>query len=138
MTRRIGIIGAGIGGLTAAAALSADGQEVVVYEQRDEPAAVGAGQGIEDAATLAVLLRGGNIDAALERYSALRRKRTTAIWRQSRVMGRVAQASGPAAVRIRNALLRAAPAALTARAARRMQGWEPPDQRAAYGSRSSI
>jgi len=40
---RIAVIGAGIGGLTAAAGLGADGHEVVVYERRDEPGAVGAG-----------------------------------------------------------------------------------------------
>src|SRR5699024_9618242 len=40
---RIGVIGAGIGGLTAAAALCADGHRVTVYEERDEPGAVGAG-----------------------------------------------------------------------------------------------
>lgn len=40
---RIAVIGAGIGGLTAAAGLVADGHEAVVYERRDEPGAVGAG-----------------------------------------------------------------------------------------------
>src|SRR5699024_1095431 len=37
------VIGAGIGGLTAAAALCADGHRVTVYEERDEPGADGAG-----------------------------------------------------------------------------------------------
>lgn len=55
-----------------------------------------AGQAIEDAATLALLLRSDDPDTALSRYDELRRKRTKAIWRQSRLMGKVAQASHPA------------------------------------------
>lgn len=85
----------------------------------------GAGQGIEDAATLALLLRGGDLDAALARYTELRRKRTRAIWRQSRFMGRVAQASNPVGASLRNALLRATPPAAAARAAQRIR-WRMP------------
>ena len=40
---RIGVIGAGIGGLTVAAGLSNDGHDVTVFEQRTDPAAAGAG-----------------------------------------------------------------------------------------------
>lgn len=40
---RVAVIGAGIGGLTVAAGLGADGHEVVVYERREDPSAVGAG-----------------------------------------------------------------------------------------------
>lgn len=40
---RIAVIGAGIGGLTAAAALNSDGHRVVVYERRTEPGSLGAG-----------------------------------------------------------------------------------------------
>ena len=39
---RIGVIGAGIGGLTVAAGLSNDGHDVTVFEQRTDPAAAGA------------------------------------------------------------------------------------------------
>lgn len=90
----------------------------------------GAGQAIEDAAALVLLLRragrDGDVEAALERYSALRRRRTRAIWSQSRLMGKVSQASSPLGVRLRNGLLRAAPPAAAARAARRMQRWQQP------------
>lgn len=40
---RIAVIGAGIGGLVAAAGLQADGHEVTVFEQRREPSPDGAG-----------------------------------------------------------------------------------------------
>ncbi|MFC6233892.1 FAD-dependent monooxygenase, partial [Leucobacter soli] len=79
----------------------------------------GAGQAIEDAATLVLLLRGvrraGDLGSALARYSALRRKRTRLVWRQSRLMGRVAQASHPVSAALRDTLLRAAPAAAMSR-----------------------
>jgi 2-polyprenyl-6-methoxyphenol hydroxylase-like FAD-dependent oxidoreductase len=40
---RVGVVGAGIGGLTTAIALRARGIEAVVFEQAEEPRAVGAG-----------------------------------------------------------------------------------------------
>jgi 2-polyprenyl-6-methoxyphenol hydroxylase-like FAD-dependent oxidoreductase len=40
---RVGVVGAGIGGLTAAIALRAKGIEAIVYEQAREPRALGAG-----------------------------------------------------------------------------------------------
>ncbi len=40
---RVGVIGAGIGGLSAAIALRAKGIEVVIFEQAEKPRAVGAG-----------------------------------------------------------------------------------------------
>lgn len=86
----------------------------------------GAGQAIEDAATLTLLLRNGSLDAALSRYDNLRRKRTRAIWRQSRQMGKVAQASHPFGAGIRDALLRAAPPAFLARATQSIQRWAEP------------
>lgn len=86
----------------------------------------GAGQAIEDAATLTLLLRGGDLDAALSTYDALRRKRTRAIWRQSRQMGKVAQASHPVGSGIRDALLRATPPAFTVRATQSIQRWTGP------------
>lgn len=86
----------------------------------------GAGQAIEDAATLILLLRSGDPDAALSSYDALRRKRTRAIWRQSRLMGKVAQASHPIGAGIRDALLRATPPALMGGATQKIQRWTAP------------
>lgn len=89
----------------------------------------GAGQAIEDAATLTLLLRQSgrpDVDAVLARYSALRRKRTQAIWRQSRLMGKVAQLSNPVGAGLRDALLRATPLAFMARATQSIQQWTEP------------
>lgn len=86
----------------------------------------GAGQAIEDAATLTLLLRSDELGAALSRYDELRRKRTRAIWRQSRQMGKVAQASHPVGARIRDALLRATPPAFMGRATQSIQRWTEP------------
>ena len=86
----------------------------------------GAGQAIEDAATLTLLLRGGDVDEALSTYDRLRRKRTRAIWQRSRLMGKVAQASHPVSAGIRDALLRATPPARMARAAQSLQQWSEP------------
>ena len=60
--------------------------------------AQGAAAAIEDAAVLAACLREtGDIAAALPRYEALRRDRTTTMQRQSRRNGRLFHLSGPAA-----------------------------------------
>ncbi|MFV0372479.1 FAD-dependent monooxygenase, partial [Microbacterium sp.] len=86
----------------------------------------GAGQGIEDAPTLTLLLRSGDTDTALARYDRLRRRRTAAIWRQSRLLGKVAQASHPVAAGIRDVLLRATPPAVMGRATQSVQRWIEP------------
>ncbi len=89
----------------------------------------GAGQAIEDAATLILLLRGtgaADLDAALRRYDAIRRPRTRVLWRSSRLVGRVAQASGTVSVPVRDLALRAMPAALLSRAVIRGSTWHPP------------
>ncbi|MFT4122278.1 MAG: FAD-dependent monooxygenase [Microbacteriaceae bacterium] len=86
----------------------------------------GAGQAIEDAATLTLLLRHGDLHTALSRYDELRRKRTRAIWRRSRQMAKVAQASHPIGAGIRDALLRATPPALMGRATQSIQRWPAP------------
>lgn len=90
----------------------------------------GAGQAIEDAATLSLLLRdgghGADLQGTLARYDALRRRRTRPIWRQSRFTGRIAQASHPMAAGLRDTMLRAIPPSLTGRAARRAQAWTAP------------
>ena len=86
----------------------------------------GAGQAIEDAATLAMLLRTGDVDDALSRYSSIRRKRTKTLWQRSRVMGKAAQVTNPLAVRARDALIRATPPATVSKTADRVARWSPP------------
>ncbi|GAA4110849.1 FAD-dependent monooxygenase [Enteractinococcus coprophilus] len=90
----------------------------------------GAGQGIEDAVTLAILLnqtRPYDIDHALARYSRLRRPRTTRLWRQSRLMAQVAQASNPLAVRLRNFGMRLTPPQLIGSLTQQLHRWYPPE-----------
>jgi 2-polyprenyl-6-methoxyphenol hydroxylase-like FAD-dependent oxidoreductase len=86
----------------------------------------GAGQGLEDAATLALLLRGASadgLDTALARYSGIRRKRTGVLVRRSRMAGRVAQASGPVVAGLRDAALRLTPGGVMGLLSRRLQDW---------------
>jgi 2-polyprenyl-6-methoxyphenol hydroxylase-like FAD-dependent oxidoreductase len=69
----------------------------------------GGCQAFEDAVALANVLAGvDDVPAALVRYDALRRPRTTALQRQARQMNRVLRLHGPAA-RLRDAVLRAVP-----------------------------
>ncbi|MFC5331240.1 alpha/beta fold hydrolase [Brachybacterium fresconis] len=89
----------------------------------------GAGQAIEDAATLTLLLRGANaddLDRILQQFDRLRHSRTHGLWRQSRLTGRVAQAASPLAVRLRDTGLRAAPSPLIAGAMTKLQQWKAP------------
>ena len=89
----------------------------------------GAGQAIEDAATLTLLLRGADqrtLDGRLARFDSPRRPRTRGMWRQSRLTGRVAQITNPAASKLRDLGLRAAPSSLMANAMAGLQRWEPP------------
>ncbi len=90
----------------------------------------GAGQGIEDAVTLALLLgpapTDNDVSAALARYSRLRRRRTTRLWRQSRQMARVAQAAGPVAVRARNFGMKLTPTQLIGPLTQRFHTWDSP------------
>ena len=89
----------------------------------------GAGQGIEDAVTLALLLRGsapGELDGRLARYNEMRTRRTAEVWRRSRATGRIAQAAHPVATTMRDALLRLTPGSAMAAASRRLQDWPRP------------
>src|SRR5713101_4276475 len=63
----VAIIGAGIGGLTAAAALRRAGIEVQVYEQASKFARIGAG--IQQAANAVKVLRGLGLEARLRAVS---------------------------------------------------------------------
>ncbi len=87
----------------------------------------GAGQAIEDAATLVLLLRRhADLDSALTRYDALRRPRTAQIWQRSRLMGRVGQLANPVGAGLRDLALRATPGAAMGRPAVAMQRWRSP------------
>lgn len=70
----------------------------------------GACQAIEDALVLAACLRNArNMEAALRAYEKERIKRTAAIIRRSRTIGRVAQWESPLVCSIRNAILKRTP-----------------------------
>lgn len=70
----------------------------------------GACQAIEDALVLAACLRNArNMEAALRAYEKERIKRTAAIVKRSRTIGRVAQWESPLACSIRNAILKRTP-----------------------------
>lgn len=86
----------------------------------------GAGQGIEDAVTLTLLLRHHELDEALARYDRVRRRRSQKIARGSRAAGRIAQLRSPVSAGLRDALLAIAPTRLAAAAAERVQRWAPP------------
>lgn len=89
----------------------------------------GAGQGIEDAVTLTLLLRKMTrkpLHEILARYSVLRRRRTATLWRQSRLMAQVAQASGSTTTRLRNRGMQLLPATLIGSVSQRFHRWEPP------------
>lgn len=91
----------------------------------------GAGQAIEDAATIVVLLRGAaaaGIDTVLEQYDRLRRSRTRKMWQRSRLAGKVAQSQGALSAGLRDAALRAAPAAVMTSATNRLLDWRPPNE----------
>jgi 2-polyprenyl-6-methoxyphenol hydroxylase-like FAD-dependent oxidoreductase len=87
----------------------------------------GGNQALEDAVTLATLAaHAADVPGALGQYDRLRRRRTLPVVRRSWQLGRVAQASSPALVAVRNALMRLLPAAAAVRAAEAVQVWEPP------------
>lgn len=89
----------------------------------------GAGQGIEDAVTLTLLLRHTStrgLEATLAQYSRLRHRPTSTLWRQSRLMARVAQAENPMATGLRNVGMRLTPAAVLGALSQRFHTWRPP------------
>ena len=91
---------------------------------------------LEDAVTLAFSVgpgegSGGDLSAALARYSALRLPRTTRLARRSRTTSRVTQASGRVSTVLRDASVRVTgrlPAALIARGLDPVVQWWPPTQ----------
>lgn len=89
----------------------------------------GAAQGIEDAVTLALLLHNQqdtSLKDTLAKYSRLRRRRTTALWRKSRWMSKVAQASGPL-VGLRDFGMRLVPDWLAGLGPGQLGRWEKPN-----------
>jgi 2-polyprenyl-6-methoxyphenol hydroxylase-like FAD-dependent oxidoreductase len=88
----------------------------------------GACQAIEDAVTLgAAVSDTGDVPAALTRYDAERRPRTQAVARAALRAGRYGQQlSNPAAITVRNAVLRLVPAHMFLRSISRYADWQPP------------
>jgi len=88
----------------------------------------GGCQAFEDAVTLGALLGGAEpaeVPAALARYDALRRPRTTAVARQARRMNRLLRLRGPVG-RLRDVALRAVPQALATPALARQFAFDAP------------
>lgn len=84
----------------------------------------GACQALEDAVTLAGCLTDTpDVPAALQRYDRLRRRRTQAIVRRSRRLGRVGQLAWPPAALARDAAARLVPPALTLRSMAPILSW---------------
>lgn len=86
----------------------------------------GANQALEDAVTLARLLRMRPVDDALAEYDRLRRPRTRRLSRAARATGVVGQAHGAVAARVRDAAVRMAPGRLLAGQVARIESWQPP------------
>ncbi|GAA4704677.1 hypothetical protein GCM10023215_50520 [Pseudonocardia yuanmonensis] len=151
---KVRVIGAGIGGLAVAAGLRRAGADVVVLERSPELRPVGAGISLwANAFTALDVLGPGRavrartssapvnetgeaLDAALDRYDALRRPRTARLMRASRRVGAVAQASSPVAVGLRDLALRLTPGVLADVPLRRVQAWQPPAERPGAASLS--
>jgi len=85
--------------------------------------AQGACQAFEDAVALASVLD-TDVPAALARYDALRRARTSALQRQCRQMHRVLTLRGPAG-RLRDTVLRRVPTRFATRALAAQLGFTP-------------
>jgi 2-polyprenyl-6-methoxyphenol hydroxylase-like FAD-dependent oxidoreductase len=93
----------------------------------------GGCQAFEDAAALGVLLDGAgpvDVPAALARYDALRRARTSALQRQARRANRMLRLRGPAG-RLRDTIMRAIPGSLAAPALARQFAFDAPSRRVA-------
>ena len=88
----------------------------------------GGCQALEDAATLCVAVETQpDLPTALRRYDELRRPRTQAMARKSRMAGAAWHLSWPPARVVRNALLRAVPTSLVVRSMARPFSWRPED-----------
>jgi len=88
----------------------------------------GACQALEDAATLHLVAGRdrATVDEALLRYDAVRRPRARRITTESRQLGRLGQLDGQVTTRLRDLLVRATPARVTARQPDSTLGWRSP------------
>jgi len=85
----------------------------------------GACQAIEDALVLARDLgQGGNVEASLRRYEARRMPRTRLVSMASRRAGQMFQIESPTLCRLRDAMMRLMPSAVTFRSLSRIGGYE--------------
>jgi 2-polyprenyl-6-methoxyphenol hydroxylase-like FAD-dependent oxidoreductase len=85
----------------------------------------GACQAIEDALVLARhLAAAAGVDAALRQYEAARMPRTRFVVNASRRVGQLFQVESPMLCRVRNAMLRLTPRALTYRSLTRLAGYD--------------
>ncbi|MFS8100239.1 FAD-dependent monooxygenase [Lentzea alba] len=81
----------------------------------------GACMALEDAVTLA------SVDGDLLRYDALRRPRTQAVWRSSRMAGKFGiEVRSPIALALRNFVFRALPKSTAVRGMTRFSSWQVP------------
>ena len=91
----------------------------------------GAGQVIEDAATLVLTMRTarGTVDVpgVLERYDALRIRRTRRMLLRSRRAGRLSRMDGHVVTTVRNAVMRVTPGSVVGRTLGSLIAWVPPE-----------
>lgn len=93
----------------------------------------GACMALEDAVTMAVC------DGDLARYDALRRPRTQAVWKGSRMAGKFGiEVRSPLALALRDFAFRALPPSLAVRGMTRFSAWEVPDQVHSIGSNPPV
>ncbi|UGT41068.1 FAD-dependent monooxygenase [Nocardia yamanashiensis] len=86
----------------------------------------GANQAIEDAVTLAAVLDGAPVGEGLAEYDRVRRPRTQAIARRSRVIGAVAHWTFPGGTRLRDMLVRLTSSRSMLDSLDSVLSWEPP------------
>ncbi len=86
----------------------------------------GACQALEDAVTLAALVRAGDVDAGLAAYDAQRRPRTERFVKTALRAARVTQTENPLGIGLRNTLARIVSPKLAARPIQKMVAWTPP------------
>ncbi len=91
----------------------------------------GAGQVIEDAATLVLLMReargSADVPGALARYDSLRVPRTRRMLLRSRRAGKLSRMDGPVVTTVRNAVMRATPGVAVGRILGSLTAWVPPE-----------